>query len=96
MTATKLVKPLADLFRAAGAAHHHAYIQTDGADPEWPLWYAGYLQGPLGRLLNTEFTQSELVYLLVLADRTRQEANPAPAWPEYYAQFFIERYAQGG
>jgi len=93
MDEAKLTQKVTDLFRAAGAAHHQAYLETDGADPEWPLWYAGYLGQPLGELLDTEFTQSELTYLLVLAEKTRQEAEPDSPWAEYYARFLIERTA---
>ena len=35
---------LKGLLREVGEAHHQAYIETDGADPEWPLWYADYLR----------------------------------------------------
>ena len=83
---------LAAVFRAAGSAHHDAFSQTDGDDPEWPLWYAEYLQEPLGKLFNTGFTRSELVYLLLSAEKDRQAEHSAPAWPEYYARFFRERY----
>ena len=41
---------------AAGRAHHQAFIETDGEDPEWPLWYASYLQAPLSSKLNHELS----------------------------------------
>jgi hypothetical protein len=44
MTETDLAGQLEELFRETGEAHHQAYIETDGADPEWPLWYADYLR----------------------------------------------------
>jgi hypothetical protein len=31
-----LAGQLEDLFHEVGEAHHQAYIETDGADPEWP------------------------------------------------------------
>ena len=34
---------LASLFEETGQAHHRAFEKTDGMDPDWPLWYAGYL-----------------------------------------------------
>ena len=43
MAAMDLTGQLEGLFREVGEAHHQAYIETDGADPEWPLWYAEYL-----------------------------------------------------
>lgn len=42
MDQTDLAQQLEGLFNEVGEAHHQAYIETDGADPEWPLWYADY------------------------------------------------------
>ncbi|MBT8197192.1 MAG: hypothetical protein KJP12_06940 [Acidimicrobiia bacterium] len=77
--------PLADLLKAAGKAHHEAFISTDGADPEWPLWYADFLVGRIGEHLERSVTKSELVYLLVAADRA--SAGGEAPWPEIYADF---------
>ena len=66
MAESDLSTSLEGLFREAREAHHQAYIETDGADPEWPLWYAEHLRERLGALLNASFTKSELVYLLIL------------------------------
>ena len=44
MVDKKLAQQLEELLRETGEAHHQAYIETDGADPEWPLWYADYLR----------------------------------------------------
>jgi hypothetical protein len=57
MAGTDLAQQLEELFREAGAAHHQAYIETDGADPEWPLWYADYLRERPGALLDVSFTR---------------------------------------
>ena len=40
MPATDQRRCLIDLFAEAGPAHHRAYFAVDGADPDWPLWYA--------------------------------------------------------
>ena len=37
-------KELAALFMETGKHHHEAYETSDGVDPEWALFYAGYLQ----------------------------------------------------
>jgi hypothetical protein len=37
-------KELAALFMETGKHHHKAYESLDGVDPEWTLFYAGYLQ----------------------------------------------------
>jgi hypothetical protein len=92
MTEANLNQQLQELFREVGEAHHQAYIETDGADPEWPLWYANFLQGRLHSLLHASFTKSELVYLLILVANEQPLRAPGADWPNYYAKFFIERY----
>ena len=37
---SELKKQIAELFQKTGSDHHQAFIETDGEDPEWPLWYA--------------------------------------------------------
>ena len=83
---------LEDLFHEVGEAHHQAYIETDGADPEWPLWYADYLRKRLGDLLDASFTKSELVHLLVLVANEQPLRAPGANWARYYAKFFIALY----
>ncbi len=80
---------LADLFRAAGPAHHRAYQETDGFDPDWPIWYANYLQAGINELLGTSFTQSELVYWLVEMEHMHSKMAHPPAWPEFYADYLL-------
>ncbi len=87
-----IYEELAELFQQTAEAHHQAYIATDGADPDWPLWYADYLHEKLGQKLNAGFTRSELVYLLVMVDRDLAADAPGANWPTYYSNFFIERY----
>jgi NAD(P)H-hydrate epimerase len=84
---------LADLFAEAGHAHHQAYLETNGADAEWPIWYADYLKDRLADMLGARFTKSELIYLLVLVDKRLGLDAPGARWPRYYAKFFIERFA---
>lgn len=81
---------IADLLRETGEAHHEAFIETDGADPEWPIWYAGYLQERLGQQLDRQVTRSQLVHLLVLAERKHGAQAPAEPWPEFYAQVLLQ------
>ncbi len=92
MADTDLAQQLEELFRETGEAHHQAYIETDGADPEWPLWYADYLRERLGAILDANFTRSELVYLLILVASEQPLNAPGTDWARYYARFFIERY----
>lgn len=89
-----LVKTLADLLMETGHAHHQAYIETDGADPDWPLWYADYLLDKLPpHLPGTTFTKTELVYLLVKLDKEQNIHAPGTNWPRWYAKYIVTNYA---
>lgn len=90
---TDLTRQLEELFREASEAHHQAYIETDGADPEWPLWYADYLQDKLAPLLDATFTKSELVYMLILVANEQPLTAPGANWARYYAKKFLSLYA---
>lgn len=88
-----LREELADLFKDTGHAHHQAYLDTDGADPDWPLWYADFLMDKLPAMLgDATFTKSELIYLLITVDRELAATAPGTNWPLYYADFFMGRY----
>ena len=80
---------LALLLREAGSAHHKAFRSTNGDDPEWPIWYAEFLQTGLNELLSVHWTKSEVVYLLLRAEKERSAITPQPGWPEYYAASFV-------
>lgn len=80
------------LFKEAGEAHHQAYAATDGADADWPIWYAEYLRDRLAALLNARFSKSELVYLFISLDREIQRDAPGADWRAYYARTLLQRY----
>lgn len=85
---------LSDLLMQTGKNHHHAYKASDGTDPDWPLFYAGYLQTRLWDRLGRLPTRSELVYLLVAADKEFQTSDQAyEQWPGFYAKRVIEYFA---
>ncbi len=86
MSDSDLIQGLEELFRETGQAHHQAFLSTDGADPEWPIWYAAYLMDRIGELQKVEFTKSELVYLLVLVSKEQAVKDPGADWTEYYAR----------
>ena len=90
----ELRNDLVDLFRETGRAHHAAFAAADGADPEWPIWYAEHLQISLADALGTPFTKSQLVYCVMDADFEQAARAPESDWPEFYADQFVERYAR--
>jgi NAD(P)H-hydrate epimerase len=71
-----------------GEAHHDAFAATDGADPEWPLWYAHRMAGRARALLGSDLTESRLVFLLVAA--ARRPLEEGQSWPRAYARFMVE------
>lgn len=85
---------IAALLQETAHAHHQAYIETDGDDPEWPLWYAEHLQDKLGRLLNHPLSRSELTYHIIRLDKAfTSQAHKLP-WYDYYAQELVKEYSQ--
>ena len=88
-----LKQQLSDLLVVTGKAHHEAFEATDGADPDWPIWYARHLRDPLNKMLETELTSSRLVYCIMDAEYERSALAPDADWPGYYADHFLECFA---
>ena len=84
-------KQVERLFRETGPAHHEAFIETDGVDPEWPLWYAEYLHERISALLSQDLSKSELVHLILSAEEDRVENAPEADWPGHYARFVLRQ-----
>jgi hypothetical protein len=84
---------VATLLRQTAEDHHVAFKETDSADPDWSIWYAGHLlEKGLDRLLNAKLLKSDLIYLLVLVDKQQMSEAPGAQWENYYADFFVNRY----
>lgn len=81
-----------ELIHSVAEAHHAAFIETDGADPDWPIWYARHLVDDLNAMLGTSIVTSDLIYLLVTADRQQSAEAPGANWPAWYGRFFLSRY----
>jgi len=90
---TELRTNLVELLRETGRGHHAAYAATDGADPDWSIWYADNLQQPFPEQLHTNFHKSQLIYCLMNADLEYQAREPDIEWPEFYASEIVERFA---
>ncbi len=91
MENSKAQELLATLLEKTGHAHHQAFIETDGVDPEWALWYAAALEKPLSDLFHKTFTQSRIVYELVRLEETADVSNAF--WPQVYAGDLVEKYS---
>ena len=84
---------LVELLRESGRAHRAAFEAENGEDPDWPIWYADYLQDPLARQIGMKFQKSRLIYCLMNADFEHKARAPDSDWPEYYADLILERCA---
>jgi hypothetical protein len=82
---------LADIFQAAGKAHHQAFAATNGDDPEWPEWYARHLAGVLSELLGAELRPDALATDFKSVDEEMRAPDPAAEWTLYYADWFLAR-----
>lgn len=84
---------LEQLFHQTAEDHHVTFAATDGVDPDWSIWYAGHLlESGIEPLLEAKLLKSDLIYLLVLADKTQSAEAPGGKWERYYADFFLRRY----
>lgn len=84
---------LARLFGETAEAHHVAYAATEGVDPDWSIWYAGHLlEKGMEDLPHARLLKSDLIYLLVMADKERAREAPGGRWERYHADFFVRRY----
>jgi len=90
---TELRDNIAELLVQTGHAHHKAFEATDGADPDWPIWYAEYSRDKFAERHDMDFNKSQLIYCLMTADFEHQARSPASSWSEFYANEIVERYA---
>jgi glutaredoxin len=90
---TDLRDGIGKLLQDTGHAHHKAFEVTDGADPDWPIWYAEYAKDTFAEQFGMNFSKSQLIYCLMNADYEYEARAPDSEWPEFYASEFIERFA---
>jgi hypothetical protein len=50
------------------------------------------LEHGLDTLLDAKLLKSDVIYLLVLADKQQMSEAPGAHWENYYADFFVSRY----
>ena len=90
---TELRDSIGKLLLDTGRAHHEAFGVTDGADPDWPIWYAEYSKDTFSEQFGMSFTKSQLIYCLMNADFEHDARAPDSDWPEFYANEIVERFA---
>jgi glutaredoxin len=93
MMNTELRDNVAGLLQDTGRAHHGAFEATDGADPDWPIWYADHSRDALADQYGIDLTRSQLVYCLMNASFEHDARAPDRDWPEFYADEIVERFA---
>lgn len=81
-----------DLFDRTWHAHHAAFEEVDGHDPEWPAWYARYMGPELAALLGQPVAEATIAAHLTAADQAQRQEAPGGDWREFYARYFLERY----
>ena len=77
---------LVALLREAGMAHHRAFAATNGADAEWPTWYAEYLVPRLRVLLGWSVPTAEPARRLREWHGEHERMKSGEPWPEFYAK----------
>ena len=86
---TEALRQLADLLREAGNAHHDAFAATNGADAEWPTWYAEFLEPRLRAVLGRPVPVGELAERLREWHGEHERTKNGEPWPEFYARSLL-------
>lgn len=93
MTRQDKAAELAKLLQDTGHAHHQAFLATDGADPDWPIWYAGHMAESLPAALGTALSQTDIVRILLELDAERVVREPMDQpWPLFYGEQLVARF----
>lgn len=85
------VEQLAQLLMSTGHGHHEAFVETNGFDPDWAIWYANHAVDQVNGLLGSELSRAELVYELIGLSREQPTKAPDASWPDYYAASLVDR-----
>jgi len=82
---------LSTLFTEVETAHHRAIKGADNNDPDWPIWYADYLQEPMSEILQTRFLKSSLIYCLMNANFEYDAEAVDTQWQQFYSNHFFKQ-----
>lgn len=85
---------VAALLHEVGETHHVVFRISDGEDADWASWYADWLidHSELPGILGRSPVRSELVWLLVQADKDYTSNPPPQPWPDWYAQRVLAHF----
>lgn len=84
-----LINRLEGALAPVGPAHHAAFVETDGHDPDWALWYAHHVIAELREILGQpDLTESRLVWAFVAAADAHGSQDAEVPWHEFYAEWF--------
>jgi len=87
---------LSELIEQTGHHHHVAYAESDGVDPEWALWYAGFLQAHMWDGAGVLPSRSKLVQLLLNAEAEFLASGSDEPYAPFYAAYILgELRSQG-
>ena len=84
------IEELAALLENAGSAHHEAFIETDGDDPEWAMWYADYIRPQFEAGLGRKLTTAEIAEALTRLDANYRANQSGDSWAVYYARHMLD------
>ena len=79
---------LATLLRQAGEAHHVAFEDVGGDDPDWPQWYAEHMSGRVAAVVGRDVSTERLADLL--SDAADAHAGSEEPWPAAYASYILD------
>jgi hypothetical protein len=88
------VRRVSELLHEAGEVHRVVYRITDGADDDWPSFYADWLidHSEPPDTLGRAPTRSHLVHELVECERAFGQAAPGTRWQDLYADRIVDRF----
>jgi glutaredoxin len=92
MNRAQRVDELARLFEATELAHRRVFAAEGGADSDWPIWYANYLQEHAGELLPDSLGRAAMVKLLLELESEHAARSSDTPWARFYAETLVDRF----
>ncbi|MBT4879860.1 MAG: hypothetical protein HOI80_01110 [Alphaproteobacteria bacterium] len=82
------------ILEETGLAHHKAFIEAGGVDPDWSQWYANHALKPLNKALETDFTDQKLAEIFRDAAQDHDEEAPDIPWEVHYSLYLWQHIHQ--